>query len=431
MSTTPEAGGTAPPARPRGFALGNATRVFRHRNFRLWFVGQTISLAGTWMQQVAQGWLVLILTDDPFLLGITVAAQFTPVLVLGLFGGIVADALPKRPTMIATQAAQMVLAFVLFGLVATDAVALWHVLILAVLLGVVNAVDMPVRQVFTIEMVGREDVSSAIGINSATFNGARIVGPAVAGLVIGAFDIGVAFLANGLSFLAVLLALFAMREAEMLRSPRVAAPRTVAEVRTSLAQGLRYVRRAEVVLVATFVVGFVSMFGMNFAVLVPAYARDVLGVDAAGFGFLMAASGVGSLVAALAIAFSGRSRTVMIGIGAVVLGIAEIVVGIVHLYPLALVAMVVVGYGAISMGATGNAAIQLHVPDALRGRVMSVYTTVFVGATPVGSLLIGALASQFGADVAFLVGGAVSVVVGTVAWLRLRAPRPAAAPAPA
>lgn len=184
-------------------------------------------------------------------------------------------------------------------------------------------------------------------------------------------------------------------------------------------------------LVATFVVGFVSMFGMNFAVLVPAYARDVLGVDAAGFGFLMAASGVGSLVAALAIAFSGRSRTVMIGIGAVVLGIAEIVVGIVHLYPLALVAMVVVGYGAISMGATGNAAIQLHVPDALRGRVMSVYTTVFVGATPVGSLLIGALASQFGADVAFLVGGAVSVVVGTVAWLRLRAPRPAAAPAPA
>jgi MFS family permease len=419
------------PVRPRGFALGNATRVFRHRNFRLWFVGQAISLAGTWMQQVAQGWLVLILTDDPFLLGITVAAQFTPVLVLGLFGGIVADALPKRPTMIATQAAQMVLALVLFGLVATDAVALWHVLLLAVLLGVVNAVDMPVRQVFTIEMVGREDVSSAIGINSATFNGARIVGPAVAGLVIGAFDIGVAFLANGLSFLAVLLALVAMRESELLPGPRVAAPRTIAEIRTSLAEGLRYVRRAEVVLVATVVVGFVSMFGMNFGVLVPAYARDVLGVDAAGFGFLMAASGVGSLVAALVIAFSGRSRTAMIGIGAVVLGIAEIAAGIVHLYPLALVAMVVVGFGAISMAATGNAAIQLHVPDALRGRVMSVYTTVFVGATPVGSLLIGALASQFGADVALLVGGTVSAVVGAAAWLRLRAPRRAAAPAPA
>lgn len=410
----------APPGGRRGFALGNATRVFRHRNFRLWFVGQAVSLAGTWMQQVAQGWLVLLLTDDPFLLGITVAAQFTPVLVLGLFGGIVADAVPKRPAMIVTQAAQMVLAFALFALVATDAVALWHVLVLAVLLGIVNAVDMPVRQVFTIEMVGREDLSSAIGINSATFNGARIVGPAVAGLVIGTFDIGVAFLANGLSFLAVLLALLAMRESELLPSPRVAAPRSVAAVRTSLADGLRYVRRADVVLVATFVVGLVSMFGMNFPVLVPPYARDVLGVDAAGFGFLMAASGVGSLVAALAIAFSGRSRTVMIGIGALVLGVAEIVVGVVHLYPLALAGMLVVGFGAISMGATGNAAIQLHVPDELRGRVMSVYTTVFVGATPAGSLLMGALASRLGADVALAIGGAISAVVGAIAWGRLR-----------
>ncbi len=422
MSAAPEKPGP-PAARPSGFAFANATRVFRHRNYRLWFAGQTVSLIGTWMQQVAQGWLVLLLTDDPFLLGVTVAAQFVPVLVLGLFGGIVADALPKRRTLMATQAAQMVLAFVLFGLVVTGAVELWHVIALALLLGVVNAVDMPLRQVFTVEMVDREDVPSAIGINSATFNGARIVGPAVAGIVIGAFDISFAFLINGLSFVAVLAAFAAMRESELRPSPRVAAPRSVAAVRDSLADGLGYVRRSEVVLLATTVVGFVSMFGMNFPVLIPAYARDTLGVDATGFGFLMAASGIGSLAAALTIAFAGRSRTAMIGLGALVLGLAEIVAGVVHLYPLAIVAMAVVGFGAISMGATGNTAIQLHVPDELRGRVMSVYTTVFVGATPAGALLMGAVASGFGADVALALGGAISAAVGALAWLRLRSIR--------
>ena len=407
-------------ARTKGFSFGNGTRVFRYRNYRLWFTGQVVSLVGTWMQQVAQGWLVLQLTNDPFLLGVVVAAQFLPVLVLGLFGGIVADVLPKRRTMMATQTTQMLLAFILFGLVATDLVQLWHIIVLASMLGVVNAVDMPVRQSFTVEMVGREDVPAAIGINSATFNGARVIGPAVAGLVIGAFDISIAFLVNGLSFLAVIVAFASMRDSEMHLMPTLDRPRSIAAVRDSLADGLGYVRRSEVVLLATLVVGLVSMFGMNFSVLIPAFARDVLGTDASGFGFLMAASGVGSLLAALSIAFAGRSQVVMIGVGAVILGIAEIAAASLNLDPVALVAMAFVGFGAISMGATGNTAIQLHVPDELRGRVMSVYTTVFVGATPIGGLIMGGVASRFGVNVALGLGGAVSAVIGGIAWYWLR-----------
>jgi len=413
--------GTRPPAVRPAFAFGNATRVFRHRNYRLNFGGQLVSLVGTWMQQVAQGWLVLQLTNDPFLLGLTVAVQFLPVMVLGLFGGLLADALPKRRTLIVTQAVQMVLAFVLFGLVASGAVELWHIILLAVLLGTTQAVDMPARQAFTMEMVGREDLPSAVGINSSVFNAARIVGPAVAGLTIGAFDISIAFLVNGLSFLAAIAAYALMRESELEPAPPSARPTSVAEVGSSLMDGLRYVRRTEIVLLATVVIGLVSMFGMSFGVLIPALARDVLGVGATGFGFLMAATGVGSLVAALTLAFSGRSRTAMIAAGAVILGAAEVVAAIVHAYPLALVAMVFIGYGAIAMGATANTTIQLNVPDELRGRVLSVFTTVFVGATPVGSLLMGGIASWFGVEVALAVGGFACVAVGTVAWARLRA----------
>ena len=181
--------------------LRNGARAFRHRNYRLFFSGQLISLVGTWMQTVAQAWLVLQLTADPFLLGLVAAMQFLPVMVLGLFGGLIADALPKRRTLIATQAIQMLLAFILFGLTATGAVEVWQIMILALLLGITNAVDMPTRQSFVVEMVGRGDVANAVALNSAIFNTARIVGPAIAGLAIGVFDISIAFLLNGLSFL--------------------------------------------------------------------------------------------------------------------------------------------------------------------------------------------------------------------------------------
>ena len=404
-----------------GLALANGGRAFRHRNYRLFFGSQLVSLVGTWMQSVAQAWLVLELTGDPFLLGLVAAMQFLPVTILGLFGGLIADALPKRRTLIGTQAVQMVLAFVLFGLTASGLVQVWHIIVLAGLLGATNAVDMPTRQSFVPEMVGRPDLANAVALNSATFNAARVVGPAVAGLVIGAAggDVSVAFLLNGTSFLAAIAGYSLMRESELEMPPLLARPTSLAEVRTTLAEGIGYVRRTDLVLLATIVVGLASVFGMNFGVIIPALARDVLGTDATGFGFLMAASGIGSFAAAMLIAFSGRSRPAVIGGGALLLGAGLLVASVVHVFAFALVVMAVVGFGAIAMAATANTTIQLNSPDELRGRVMSVYTTVFVGSSPIGGLLVGWIASNAGVEVALALSGLACMVAGAagLAWL--------------
>lgn len=402
---------------PLGFGL----RAFRHRNYRLFYAGQAISLVGTWMQSVAQAWLVLTLTNDPFWLGVVSAAQFAPVVLFGLFGGLVADALPKRRALVVVQAAMMVLALLLWLLTATGAVTVTAVLVLALGLGVANAVDMPVRQSFVVEMVGRDDVANAVALNSAMFNGARVLGPAVAGLVIGAAGIAPAFLINGLSFLAVIGGLLRMRDEELVPVRLAERPRTMAQVRSALAEGLRYVRRTPPVLLATVVVGFVSTVAMNFQVIVPAFARSVLGVGAEGFGFLMAASGVGSVLAALGLAFGRPRPSVLLG-GAVVLGAAQVALAGTTSYPVAALLLFLAGAGGIAMAATANTTIQLAVPDGLRGRVMSVYTTVFAGSAPVGGLFVGSLASAAGIQAAVLVGGllGVGVAVAAWAWWRLR-----------
>jgi MFS family permease len=232
------------------FADSHGLRALQHRNYRLFFGGQLVSLVGTWMQQVAQGWLVLQLTNDPLWLGLVSVAQFGPVLLFGLFGGLIADQWPKRQTLIATQAVAMVLAFALFALTATGTVEVWHVMVLAALLGTANAIDMPTRQAFAVEMVGRDDMTSAVGLNAALFNGSRIVGPALAGLLIGAFDISIAFLVNGLSFVAVIVAYLLMRPGELRPVPLVARPTSVRGVFESLAEGARYVRHTPIVLLA-------------------------------------------------------------------------------------------------------------------------------------------------------------------------------------
>jgi MFS family permease len=410
----------------RGFA---GWRAFRHRNYRLFWGGQLVSVVGAWMQQVAQGWLVLQLTGEPVALGLVAAAQFAPVLVLGLFGGVIADTWPKRRTLIATQTGAMVLAFALWALTASGRVEVWHVVVLALGLGVVNAIDMPTRQAFSIEMVGRRDVGNAVALNSAMFNGARVIGPAVGGLVIGAFGIATAFLLNGISFLAVIGGLLLMREADLRARPTLARPSSMGEVFENLSEGLRYVAQTRVVLLAVTVVGLVATFGMNFTVLIPPLARDVLGSDASGFGFLMAAAGLGSFVAALVIAFTGRTGPRVIGVGALLLGLAELVLGGSRIFGLSLVAMFAAGLGGLGMAITANTVIQLSVPDRLRGRVMSVYTTVFAGSTPFGGLAMGAVASAVGAAVALAIGGAVSAIIGVLAlaWINQIRQRPAAA----
>ncbi len=374
-----------------------------------------ISVIGTWMQSVAQAWLVLQLTHDPLWLGVVAAVQFTPVLILGLFGGIVADVLPKRPTIIATQTLFMILALVLAGLSWAGVVQVWQVLLLAVALGFINAVDMPTRQSFVMEMTGREDVANAVALNSAMFNAARIVGPAIAGLVIGVAGVTVCFLLNGLSYVAVIAGLAAMREPDLHLGERLARPHSVAEVGANLAEGLRYVRHTPVVLLAICVVGLLSTLGMNFNVLMPAMADNVLHVGASGFGFLMSAMGFGSLVAALGVAALRRPRLSVLLVGGLALGLLEFAFAWIRFFPLSLAAVFVAGAGAIALSATANSAVQLAVPDALRGRVMSVYMTVFAGSTPVGGLLAGWLASSFGSPVALAFGGATSALVSIAA----------------
>jgi MFS family permease len=412
---------------PAGRQLPRGLSAFGHRNFRLFWFGQLISLAGTWMQSVAQAWLVLQLTSDPLALGIVAAAQFTPVLVLGLFAGVYADAVNKRTALIWTQIGAAVLALVLGLLVFGNVVQVWQVFVLALLLGVVNAFDMPIRQAFVVEMVGRDDVANAVALNSAVFNGTRIIGPAIAGIFIATVGIAPLFFFNAVSYLAVVAGLLMMRTSE-LHPPRerLTVGRNPRSVVNHLVEGLRYVRATKLILVPIVVLGVVSTFTLNFQVLIPVFARDVLHGEADTYGFLMAASGAGSLVSALAIAFFMRPTMRLLLAGTAVIGAGFIGLSLIVSLPLDMVLMFVVGFGVIAMAATTNTTIQLSTPDALRGRVMSVYTTVFAGSVPFGGLFSGLLAAAAGVQVALAVGGVIALlaVIGAAVWLRR--PLPAA-----
>jgi MFS family permease len=409
-------------------------RAFRHRNYRLFFAGQAVSVVGTWMQQVAQGWLVLQLTGDPFWLGLVAVAQYGPVLVLGLVGGVLADQLPKRRTLVVTRAVSMAPALILFGLTAAGVVEVWHVLLLALVLGTANAFDMPARQAFAVEMVGHDDVANAVGFNSALFNASRIIGPAVAGVLIGVFDLSVAFLINGLAYVAVIVAYLAMREDELRPAARTTRATSWSAVVANLAEGTRYVRDTPVVLMAVVVAGLVSALGMNYQVLVPPLADHVLHAGASGFGFLMAAAGIGSTMAALGVAFSRRVRPRLMAVGAVVLGLSLVLIAWSSSFVVSLILLAVGGAGAIAMTVTGNTTIQSVVPDHLRGRVMSVFGTVFIGSTPAGGLLMGTIASAGGVPLAFAVGGVLTVLVGALTWMwvgRIERSEPVRVPAEA
>ena len=407
-----------------------AVRAFRHRNYRLFFAGQGISLVGSWMQAVAQAWLVLTLTNDPLILGIVAAAQWTPVLLLGLFGGLIADTLPKRWTLVVCEAILAALALILGVLTLAGMVQVWMILVLAVLLGCVNAIEMPVRQAFAVEMVGREDVVNAVILNSALFNSARVIGPAIAGLTIAATNTGVAFLINGASFLAVIVGLLMMRDSELHSPPPIPRPHSVHEVMASVGEGVAYVRRTPIVLYSVLIVGLAATIGMNFQVTIPPFARATLGGDAADFGFLMTATGLGSVAAALWLASRRRPSPWLIPSGAALLGAALILVAILPRIAVALPALTLAGFGAIGMAATGNTTIQTVVPDELRGRVMSVYTTVFAGSTPIGAIFAGAVASAANPVVALAAGGIGTLAVGVAGLLWLRRNREVADLAP-
>src|SRR5581483_2339469 len=405
----------------------------RVRNYRLFFFSQLISLSGTWMQTTAQSWLVLDLTGEKsagFALGLMMALQFLPLLLFGVWGGLVADRLDKRRTLIWTQSAAAVLAVALWVIVLTGAVQLWMIYVLAFLLGVVTVFDNPTRQAFVIEMVGADDGANAVGLNSAVFNGARLVGPAIAGVSIHAIGISPSFLLNAVSFIPVVAALGLMRTHELVRHAPLA--RSKGQVR----EGLRYVWDTPALRSTLLLVTVVATFGFNFIIVLPLLAKYEFHGGAGLYGLLLAVMAGGSLVGALFAAARARpSRPLLVGSAAAFSVLAMLVA----VAPNAVwAAILLVPMGAFSMMfiATANSALQLTSRHEMRGRVMALYALVFLGSTPIGGPFIGWISQEWGSRAGLFIGGALSLAAAIpAAWslrreLRREASEVVALPAP-
>ena len=395
--------------------------ALRHRNFRLFWFGQMISLIGTWMQSIGQAWLVLTLTHSAWLLGVVGALQFLPVLILALFGGVLADRLPKRTMLLFTQSFALLQAAVLWVLVATGQVQIWHVMVLASLLGLTNSLDMPTRQAFVVEMVGREELPNAIALNSSLFNMARVLGPGLGGLIIAWLGVAPLFLLNAISFIAVIVGLALIDTTKLYRQNTLSGAKQNATKQStwqSLREGLAYIARTPSALMVIVVIGAISLFGINFNVILPLFATEVLNAGPQGFGFLSSAFGLGSLASALWLAWgNNRPRIRPMLVGALVFCVFEIFFAISHLYLLSLLLIASVGFAQIAFSATANTTLQTVAPDHLRGRVMSVYLMVFAGSVPFGNLFAGGLAHLYGAQFSLVAGAALSLIVAVVAWI--------------
>lgn len=396
--------------------LGRGFSAVRHRNFRLYWIGQIVSLVGTWMQTVSQPWLVLLLGGTPIQLGLVLALQFAPSLALAPLGGVLADRVDKRRLLLVTQSVAALQAVALFALTVTNVVQIWHIMLLALALGFVNALDMPVRQSFAAELVPREELMNAITLNSASFNLARVIGPAVAGITLAFFGPAFNFLINAVSYLGVLTALRRMDPATM---QPIARPAQHPSIRSSLSEGIRYAVRTPNVLWPLVLLAGVGTFGMNFQTLLPLFAKYTLHLEADGFGALFAAMGVGSLIGSLSLAFMGSRRPLvwMIVGGATSFVLFEALLGLSRTPIAAFPVIVLVGLSSMLMVNSINVIVQRNVPNELRGRVMALYVTVFAGSTPIGGLVAGAVAQTWGPPAGFLIGAGVTVLfIAVVAW---------------
>jgi len=389
--------------------------ALRHRNYRLFFTGQIVSTVGTWMQSVAMPWLALELTHSGVLVGLVLAAQFTPILVGGQFGGIVADRFHKRNVLLATQTAFTVPPFVLFVLTATGHAQYWMVIVAALAAGIINVFDVPARQAFIVEMVGKRDLTNAIALNSSVFNASAVVGPSLAGVVIALVGVPLCFLANSVSYLAAIVALLLMRNL-----PRREPPAHEQRFFAHLAEGANYARRTPEVggLLAT--VAVFSLFAMNRSTLLPLFADQVLRVGAQGFGFLLAAMGLGAVGGALTLAFFpelGANPRRQLWMAAIWVA-ALLEFSLSRVFVLSLVTLFVAGYCQISFLATTNSRLQTITPDHLRGRVLALYVQAFAGLSPIGNVQAGVLATLFGAPwsmaIGALIAGMALVVISLV-----------------
>ena len=390
--------------------------ALRHRSYRLFFVGQIISTVGTWMQSVAMPWLALELTHSGLLVGLVLAAQFTPVLIGSQFGGEVADRFPKQRVLLATQLAFMVPSFALFAVSASGHAQYWMVILAAVTTGCITMFDIPARQSFTVEMVGKRDLTNAIALNSSVFNGAAVIGPSVAGVVIALAGVPLCFLANSVSYLAAVVALVLMRDL-----PDVARGHHEQHWLARLTEGAAYARREPIVGMLLITVAVFSLFAMSRQTILPLFADGVLHAGPQGFGFLLGAQGFGALLGALTLAFvpqlgeDPRRQLWMAGIW--VAALLEFSVS--RVLVLSLVALCVAGYCQISFLATTNSRIQTIAPDHLRGRVIALYGQALAGVAPLGNLFAGGTATLLGAPWAMAIGASIAgLVVLAIALIR-------------
>ncbi len=393
--------------------LATTLRALRHRNFQLFFSGQMISLIGTWMQTVAQSWLVYRLTGSALLLGAVGFSSQFPVFLVATIGGTTADRVNRQRLIIATQTASMILAGILAWLTLTGRVHIWHIFVLAALLGVVNAFDIPGRQSFLVDMVGKEDLMNAIALNSSMFNGARIIGPAVAGILVARIGEGWCFAANSLSYIAVIIGLMMMRVH--------CAPRTSSTSHIeAIVEGFRWVYRTKMIRALLLLLGLISLVGMPYTVLMPVFADRILHGGARGLGILMGATGVGALFGALTLAtktgVKGLGRWVAITCGA--FGISLVLFSFSRWFWLSVIFLLPCGYSMMLQMACSNTLIQAMVPDELRGRVMALYSMMFMGMAPFGALFGGAMANRVGAPITVAAGG-VACVIGAIWFWRV------------
>jgi len=415
---------------PLRSAIGGLRRGFEAlgiRNYRLYWLGQVVSLVGTWMQQVSLPWLVLSLGGSPLQLGFVSVLQFGPSLILAPFGGVVADRIDKRHMLIATQIGAAMQAAILFVLAATGAVEIWMVMVMAFWLGLVNALDMPVRQALAADLVPRNLLSNAIALNSMAFNSARIVGPALAGVIIaagtaasGSATAGVAVNLgiNAVSYVAVLVGLLRMNPRQIRRAEQ---PERHPPVLHSLREGFDYAVRTPLVLWCLVLLGGIAAFGFNFQILLPLFAREVLHLGPEAYGGLYAAMGIGSLAGSLTLAFMRSRRAIpLMLVGGTVFSLLLVAIGITENVIVAAVLVLAAGYASMLMINTINATVQANVTDALRGRVMSFYVTVFAGSAPLGGLFAGAVAETLGTPAAFFAGAALSLLTIAIVAFGLR-----------
>ena len=394
----------------------NTFASLRHRNFRLFFGGQLISLIGTWMQNTAQGWLVYELTGSKILLGVVAAVGSTPMMLFSVVGGSVADRHSKRRIVLFTQTAMMLYAFAFAALVWSGRIRPWHILVLAALGGLALAFDMPARQAFMVEMTSREDLINAISLNSSIVNGARVVGPSVAGLLMARVGIATCFLLNGLSFVAVIAGLWLMR------LPKFVPPARATSAWAHAAEGFAYVWSQSRMRTLLILFAIVGVFGWSYSVLMPAFARDVLGVGQARYGVLLSANGLGALLGALTVATLGahvNRRFLVLG-GLLFFSAMLLCLAWVRNYYLALVVLALAGWGMLLFFSTTNTLLQTSASDEMRGRVMGIWTLVFGGTTPLGGLEAGAVSHYLGVRWAVTIGALVCALAALAVWWIVR-----------